>query len=1341
MKKIISLIILYITYFTSYSQITGNIVNIKDCNSKGSISTGIKGGTPPYFFLWSNGATTANLKDIAAGKYCLTVTDDFCCQASTCFGVKNETLLSVPLIWEIVPATSCAVADGKVNALFTGSNPAGLNFEWFWLRNLQYVSLGQNGAPPTSMQQTNLATGNYKVVLTDASGCTGEEHFKITAPDEIKAVIDGVSPCKGSKNGSIKVDIEYPIANYDIIITGPSSQQHIAKGTSGTIYTNLEQGYYTILIQKSGNPDFCTKMLSYELKEDVFLASDIKATVINNCSWGESKGKISLNDYKFGTDYKVLWSFNNSTNINQTNLANGKYTVNVTNQCGKQAQQTFEVKEVGNLIVTQTKSLTCGSTLTATLPNGVEPITYIWNSGEITQTINNIGSGRYNVQAEDAGGCKSSSGAILPEDPSIYTVTITDQPCKDAIGSGKAIITIKNPNDDVKVTWENTPIPLVKSTSSPDRIGIIDGLNSWELIRLKIKIGDCILRTQLETSGKNTSEEFVKYDKKTELCETKTMCNGNLVKTNKEAPYPGFSHGDWFEKCEQDLFCKGKLEKVATKKYPKYTVKLGKYIMIIAAAYQVGFIDEPTYNFRLSQFEKKGIDSYCNKVRYCSAPGADGFKYWEAPFAGQGINALATNTKLGKIDGTTTPSCYEITCPEILFPNDEFCLKDILPNYMKDYFDANPNVKIPVLTSIYCKEQRTHPFYQIILWENDIWSAYNNYNDNTQLAKMIEKYKNDPRAHCAFVTFCLSDFSVSNLDIEQVICDEVTVPTSNGTFQDFETCKLDCNSCNDPIAYCNNKGTLSTIKFNPNFPGKNNFKISSSNGSNSLNPLENIKFSSNEPSTLKNFSISRDLDRKVVNGLTIGKDKNLFLDYRFDAYDKRELETPNITHFLDDYTDDFWIATEQVDSNTIALNYEKDANVDWTKIITAKDYLQIKNLHEEAGIISISGTFNGTLLVDGKVVSESNKGGTFVLRYNHEGNIISNNVIENMDNGFIAENLSGNTYLTGISSGELKSDNQQLSTNSSSAGALSQIVYDKHGKIIKTITNAELSKGLIFLTAKTSSDGTQTIYVLKGQGDVIIKQKSIVSSLSQDNITLISFDNNGNLNWHSSFDGLNVDTKHISISFGTKNTLYLGLTFKNKFNYKKSFYTSNGKNDIIVILLDNYGNVTNTKQFGSKDDENISQLMSDDKGVLYLGGEYDGLTRNRIIGNHQFVNAFKTSFSQAYVSYVLESDFYQEGVINKSIKQDYSQNSGLIAYPNPFTNGISIEINTDKGQNCVLSLQTITGVKVYSQPYSLEKGANKIEIASLDKLLSGIYIIEVKTDNGQILTDRIVKMD
>jgi hypothetical protein len=63
----------------------------------GAISLNISGGTTPYDVVWSNNANGSIINNLAAGNYCVTVTDDAGCEATECFdvdftvGVNNIT--------------------------------------------------------------------------------------------------------------------------------------------------------------------------------------------------------------------------------------------------------------------------------------------------------------------------------------------------------------------------------------------------------------------------------------------------------------------------------------------------------------------------------------------------------------------------------------------------------------------------------------------------------------------------------------------------------------------------------------------------------------------------------------------------------------------------------------------------------------------------------------------------------------------------------------------------------------------------------------------------------------------------------------------------------------------------------------------------------------------------------------------------------------------------------------------------------------------------------------------------------------------------------------------------
>ena len=56
----------------------------------GSIDLTVTGGTSPYSFSWSTGATTEDVAGLAAGTYTYTVTDDAGCEVTADVEINND---------------------------------------------------------------------------------------------------------------------------------------------------------------------------------------------------------------------------------------------------------------------------------------------------------------------------------------------------------------------------------------------------------------------------------------------------------------------------------------------------------------------------------------------------------------------------------------------------------------------------------------------------------------------------------------------------------------------------------------------------------------------------------------------------------------------------------------------------------------------------------------------------------------------------------------------------------------------------------------------------------------------------------------------------------------------------------------------------------------------------------------------------------------------------------------------------------------------------------------------------------------------------------------------------
>jgi hypothetical protein len=89
-----------------------------DNNADGTATASPGGGTPPYAFLWSNGATTGTITNLSAGVYTVTVTDSNNCSNSGSIQIgQNITVALTP------PNNLCL--DSGIQTGLSGGTPSG----------------------------------------------------------------------------------------------------------------------------------------------------------------------------------------------------------------------------------------------------------------------------------------------------------------------------------------------------------------------------------------------------------------------------------------------------------------------------------------------------------------------------------------------------------------------------------------------------------------------------------------------------------------------------------------------------------------------------------------------------------------------------------------------------------------------------------------------------------------------------------------------------------------------------------------------------------------------------------------------------------------------------------------------------------------------------------------------------------------------------------------------------------------------------------------------------------------------------------------------------------------
>ena len=131
--------------------------NVACFGGNGSVDLTVSGGTGPYTYLWSNGATTEDLASVPAGAYSVTVTD-----ANNCTTLASATVTQPAAALaasSTATAITCAVSTSTVTVSATGGT-----------------------APYTGTGTFTRTAGTHSFTVTDANGCPSTTSVTIIEP-------------------------------------------------------------------------------------------------------------------------------------------------------------------------------------------------------------------------------------------------------------------------------------------------------------------------------------------------------------------------------------------------------------------------------------------------------------------------------------------------------------------------------------------------------------------------------------------------------------------------------------------------------------------------------------------------------------------------------------------------------------------------------------------------------------------------------------------------------------------------------------------------------------------------------------------------------------------------------------------------------------------------------------------------------------------------------------------------------------------------------------------------------------------------------------------------------
>ena len=219
--------------------------------TNGNINLSTTGGVSPYSYLWSNGDTTEDASNVAAGYHSVIITDAHNCTITD----STEVLQPTQIIGTTYStAETTALNNGTAWVIASGGSSG------------QYMYLWNDANSQNNDTAINLVAGDYKVTITDYNQCQDSAFVTVdyssvgfgnTISD--KNTIN-ISP--NPNNGSFSIEISENIEELVIIdVNGKVVfREQIFNNGIIQIETNLSKGMYYIQL-KGKNTIFIKKLI------------------------------------------------------------------------------------------------------------------------------------------------------------------------------------------------------------------------------------------------------------------------------------------------------------------------------------------------------------------------------------------------------------------------------------------------------------------------------------------------------------------------------------------------------------------------------------------------------------------------------------------------------------------------------------------------------------------------------------------------------------------------------------------------------------------------------------------------------------------------------------------------------------------------------------------------------------------------------------------------------------------------------------------------------------------------------------------------------------------------
>ncbi len=378
----------------------------------GFIDVEVAGGTPPYYYIWSNGQLTQDLINIPAGSYVQTVVDSHGCEIENTFDITQPEPLELATYTQDILCYGDNT--GSVDLVVTGGTPP---YSYHWSNNA------------TTQDLWNIFHGIYIVTVTDANNCQNYTMVQIIQPD--LPLHGDITPthvrCFGEGNGVADLNVFGGTPPYYFVWSNSEISEDIY---------DLIPGIYSVTINDENG---CLAGDTVQIfQPEAPMAGMISGTNVT-CNGGDN-GNIFINVSGGRPQYFYEWS-NGSWQEDLIGVPAGIYTVTATDLSYCHYSMTFEVTEPEPFYIQAMDDPTICHGMNVEIGIGiisgsVPPYTIIWNNNDqgMTTLVNPLETTTYTAQIVDAANCVSEDIEITVNVLKPLTLEVT--PSEDTVCPG-----------------------------------------------------------------------------------------------------------------------------------------------------------------------------------------------------------------------------------------------------------------------------------------------------------------------------------------------------------------------------------------------------------------------------------------------------------------------------------------------------------------------------------------------------------------------------------------------------------------------------------------------------------------------------------------------------------------------------------------------------------------------------------------------------------------------------------------------------------------------------------------------------------------------------------------